>query len=331
AGWGGSVATNTTGANMPAGHVAALVASPATHVALESDEAWLPEVMTRVRPRVVVLLNLSRDQLDRASEVRQMAERWRHCLESTVARDVVVVANANDPLVVYAVGISPHVRWCDVPTYWLGDAASCPRCTEPLVFDASGWRCRCGFARPADITTSLGDTLNVGGVEVALNLAVPGSFNRSNAAMAVTALAEVGVAPSDSVSRIASLSDVAGRFARRRWRGRDVRVVLAKNPAGVAALLADDVPPGEVWVAINDRVADGHDPSWLYDAPFERLRGRRVVCLGERRLDLATRLDYAGVDARVVDDPTTLAGGEPAWLIANYTAFAEWLARSEPA
>ena len=85
----------------------------------------------------------------------------------------------------------------------------------------------------------------------------------------------------------------------------------------------------DVWVAINARVADGRDPSWLYDVPFESLRGHRVSCLGDRRLDLAARLDYAGVSYEVVDDDSTLAPTDsPVLLLANYTAFADWLARS---
>src|ERR1017187_1746962 len=131
AGWGGHVTTNATGANMPAGHVAALAGSTSQHVVLEVDEAWLGDVVRATRPRVVVLLNLSRDQLDRANEVRQMAERWRRSLAAS-DHELVVVANANDPLVVYAALDAPRVRWCDVPTSWTGDAQSCPRCTQPL-------------------------------------------------------------------------------------------------------------------------------------------------------------------------------------------------------
>ncbi|HEV2427630.1 MAG TPA: DUF1727 domain-containing protein, partial [Acidimicrobiales bacterium] len=327
AGWGTPVATNATGANMPPGMVAALVASGSARAALESDEAWLPEVVAKVRPRVVVLLNLSRDQLDRATEVRRLAERWRECL---VAAGAVVVANANDPLVVFAAQGARDVRWCNVPTYWMGDAASCPRCTRPIRHAENGWACECGFARPDELFAALGERLRVGHDEVSLDLAVPGTFNRANAALAVVALSVVGVDPAQAAARIGSVAEVAGRFARRRWRGRELRLVLAKNPAGVAAVLADEVAPGDVWVAINDEVADGRDPSWLYDAPFDRLAGRTVWCLGTRRLDLAARLDYGGVDAVVVDDESTLAGSGAATLIANYTAFTQWSTRGEP-
>lgn len=332
AGWGGSVVTNQTGANMPAGHVAALAGSSEKRVVLEADEAWLPEVVRSARPRVVVLLNLSRDQLDRANEVRQMAERWRHCFAAPQNADVLVVANANDPLVVYAASDAAKVRWCDVATPWSGDAQSCPRCTLPLTHSSTTWSCTCGLAKPVVLTTRLDDELTVDGETFALELSVPGEFNRANAAMAVTALVGVGVALRDSVTRLKAVTGVAGRYTWRSWNGHRLRLLLAKNPAGFDALLTT-VPEGtgDVWVAINANIADGRDPSWLYDVNFESLAGHRVWCFGDRRLDLATRLDYAGVEYRIINDlaqvPVT---GQPVDLLANYTAFQEWLARSTP-
>jgi hypothetical protein len=87
----------------------------------------------------------------------------------------------------------------------------------------------------------------------------------------------------------------------------------------------------DVWVAINARIADGRDPSWLYDVPFERLRGHRVYCFGDRRLDLATRLDYAQVEYVIVEDHAQLpVAKDTISLLANYTAFSDWLEKSEP-
>jgi UDP-N-acetylmuramyl tripeptide synthase len=331
AGWGGDVASNTTGANMPAGHVAALARNRTTRVVLETDEAWLGEVVTATDPAVVVLLNLSRDQLDRANEVRRIAERWRAAL-ATLEPSTVVVANANDPLVVWAAGDAANVRWCDVPTPWRADAQSCPRCTLPIEFDDVRWHCSCGFAKPTDLTTSLRGQLIVAGRTLELSLGVPGVFNEANAAMALSALHELGVDLGDALTRVNAVSTVAGRFSVRAWRGRRVRLLLAKNPAGFDALLSTlRADNDDVWIAINARLADGHDPSWLYDVAFETLRGRTVWCLGERRLDLATRLDYADVDVRVVDDLDDLpTSDDPVTLFANYTAFSEWLERSTP-
>jgi UDP-N-acetylmuramyl tripeptide synthase len=330
-GWGGDVTTNSTGANMPAGHVAALASSKSEHVVLEVDEAWLADVMESVKPKVVVLLNLSRDQLDRANEVRQMSERWRQAVTSLSA-DQVVVANANDPLVVLAALEASNVRWCDVPTNWTLDSQSCPRCTLPLEHSSSGWRCTCGMANPADITTSLNGELRVGSEHVALTLSIPGEYNRGNAAMAATALTEVAVPLSQSVPRMQHVTGVAGRYTLRNWQGRQIRLLLAKNPAGFDALLSTvDELPTDVWVAINANIADGRDPAWLYDVAFEELKGHVVWCLGDRRLDLATRLDYAGVDFRIVDNFAKLPETtQPVDLLANYTAFQEWIARSAP-
>ena len=331
AGWGGVVATNETGANMPAGHAAALVESKEAHVALEVDEAWLADTLASTRPSVVVLLNLSRDQLDRANEVRHLAERWRKALEVHGDDTLVVVANANDPLVVYAAEVRANVHWCDVPTSWLADALSCPKCTLAISHVGSAWHCECGFAKPVQVTTSLGDELVIDGSTVALDLSMPGEFNRSNAAMALSALHCVGVDLDDAVRRVNAIQSVVGRFSVRRWNGHTLRLLLAKNPSGFAAMMAT-LPEDEsdVWVAINARVADGHDPSWLYDVPFEMLRGHRVYCFGDRRLDLATRLEYGEVEYVVVDnDALVPTSKETISLLANYTAFSDWLARSE--
>ena len=328
AGWGGAVATNDTGSNMPAGHVAALVAARSASVVLEVDESWLDSVARSTNPRVITLLNLSRDQLDRANEVRRIAERWRGMLSRLPT--TTVVANANDPLVVYAAQSARDVAWCDVPTPWTTDAVSCPHCTKAIHFGDDSWWSDCGFSKPTEIATALRHGLVVRGTPLALELALPGAFNEANAAMALTALSYVGADLPDALARVNAISSVAGRFSLREWQGHHLRLLLAKNPAGFSAMLetiaADD---SDVWVAINARVADGHDPSWLYDVPFESLRGHLVFCFGDRRLDLATRLEYANVDYVVVHDESMLAASTaPIAVLANYTAFQEWRARS---
>jgi UDP-N-acetylmuramyl tripeptide synthase len=285
-------------------------------------------VARSTNPRAIVLLNLSRDQLDRAAEVRLLAERWQSVVRDTAAT---VVANASDPLIVFAAREASTVVWCDVEHSWNIDAVACPVCTGEIAFTAETWSCSCGFAKPAASVRQRGATVTVDGVDVELSLGLPGSFNNVNAAMALAAVAHCGVTVAAAARAMSSVTAVAGRYSERRLHGQKVRLALAKNPAGFASLLSmvgEGTDP--VWLSVNARVADGLDPSWLYDAPFEKLTGRHVYCFGDRRLDMATRLDLAGVSFTVVNDTTPPVSGQSVWAIGNYTAFADWLKESSP-
>ena len=114
----GAVATNQTGSNMPAGHVAALIAAGDVDTAvLEVDEGYLGRLIEETHPSVVVLLNLSRDQLDRIAEVRMLVDRWRTALGTLTSADhadgngTVVVANADDPMVTWAARSGMKTPW----------------------------------------------------------------------------------------------------------------------------------------------------------------------------------------------------------------------------
>jgi UDP-N-acetylmuramyl tripeptide synthase len=343
------VVSNDTGANMPAGHVAALVGAPDAPLAvLEVDEGYLGRCITETAPEVVVLLNLSRDQLDRIAEVRMLVDRWRTALGALASGgtgDVatLVVANADDPMVAWAAAPAPEVRWVGAGQVWHEDAVGCPACGGRIEFAVDGaWACdRCDFARPEVAADVVGDELVLAdGTRHRLVVGLPGQFNRANAAMAAVAAAAVLDRRGEggletALGRLDGVTEVAGRFSTITRSGRRVRLLLAKNPAGWTAIfdLLDETgdPAGPVVLSVNARTADGFDTSWLWDVPFERLAGRAVVATGERRLDLGVRLRYAGVDHAVVDGPLAAidhaaagaASGRPLEFLGNYTAFAD--------
>jgi lipid II isoglutaminyl synthase (glutamine-hydrolysing) len=328
----GPVATNSAGANLLSGLVGTFsVATNDTELAaLEVDEGLVPRTIEAVHPAVVALLNLSRDQLDRIGEVRLHAQKWRHALAG--APETAVVANADDPLVAWAAEGASDVTWVATGQRWRSDAAACPVCGSRLRWSApkaggSAWSCTgCDFARAEPHLVLDGDDLVLGdGRRVPIRLQLPGWCNRANAAMAAAAASVLGVGVDDAIAAMADVGTVAGRYEVVDVDGVSVRLLLAKNPAGWAETLDLIRPaPLPVIVGINARVADGRDPSWLWDVPFERLAGRLVIATGDRGRDLAVRLRYAGVDHRFVDDyrrAVQAAGDGQVDLAANYTSF----------
>jgi UDP-N-acetylmuramyl tripeptide synthase len=292
--------------------------------ALEVDEAWLGQVASATDPVVVALLNLSRDQLDRVSEVRMLGARWRAAMPGLDR--AVVVANADDPIVAWAASDARSVRWVAAGQPWRADATGCPHCEGRIAYDGDEWACACGFGRPRpDVWLEDGAVVMAGGRRVPVALQLPGRFNLGNAAMAATAAAAMGVAEEEALAAMSSTTDVFGRYEVVEVGGVRARLLLAKNPAGWVGIFDLLAPaPAPVVVAINARIADGRDPSWLWDVPFERLRGRRVVATGERSADLAVRLRYAEVDhVRVpgVLDAVGSAQVPEVDFVGNYTAF----------
>jgi UDP-N-acetylmuramyl tripeptide synthase len=360
----GPVVTNLLGANLPPGLTSALVGSPpGAPAALEVDEAWLGRVVDATAPAVVLLLNLSRDQLDRNNEVRRLASSWRAIFAGRSG--TTVVANADDPLVVWGAGAADDVVWVAAGQPWTADASGCPKCGARILFSptagaaagaaaggaagaagaAPGWACSsCDLRRPdLAVTIEDGRVVSTDGWSVSLRLALPGRCNQANAAIALAAAVRMGADPVAAMEAMASTAEVVGRYRTVDAGGVDARLLLSKNPAGWLELF--DIlapPPGPVVVAINARIADGRDPSWLWDVPFERLAGRLVVASGERSADLAVRLHYAEIDHVRIPDPveavreagrhaaalTTTDARRPAVdVVANYTSFQELRSR----
>ena len=321
----GPVATNSFGANMPTGHTTALANSrDAANCVLEVDEHYLAQLLTDTKPRVVALLNLSRDQLDRAMEVSGLAAKWRDALSQ--APDVPIIANADDPWVTWAAGASNHVTWVGGGQRWQEDSWVCPQCGKHLDRYGEYWRCTsCKLTRPTPSWTVDGESVvTPEGDHIGLDLRLPGQVNRANAATALAIAASFGVDPAQAAPRLTSVKSVAGRYAVVRRDGRRLRLLLSKNPAGWLEAFDMLEPRCPVVLALNAREVDGFDTSWIYDVDFSPVQGRTVLAIGDRRMDLAVRLQVNGIDFQVVDDIRAAIKAVPPGdleVIANYTAF----------
>jgi UDP-N-acetylmuramyl tripeptide synthase len=337
----GAVATNSLGANLPTGHTSALArAGDTPYAVLEVDEHYLPQVLTATAPEVVALLNLSRDQLDRAKEVAMLARLWRDALRE---QPVHLVANADDPMVAWAAGAATAVTWVAAGQRWHDDSWVCPGCggaitrrspTDLFHLNRDGradaqpeadWYCTgCPLRRPIPQWTLDGvDVVAPDGSRHPVRLPLPGRINRANAVTALAVAARFGVDPGQALPRLAEVTSIAGRYARVNRDGRAIRLLLAKNPAGWLEAF-DMADPAPTLLSINARDPDGLDTSWLFDVDFSPLQDREVLIMGDRAYDLAVRLEINEVPFRYV--PTfakAVAVVPPGQLevIANYTAF----------
>src|SRR5699024_617342 len=326
----GPVASNDTGANMPDGLVAAISHDlGAPDAALEIDERYFTRVAPSLGPDVAVLLNLSNDQLDRFGEIRALEQDMRRAVEQFDRTRV--IANSRDVLITSAASVAPRQSWvAAVTASWTSESNVCPRCGSYIDFDStSAWQCdtaSCGLVEPEPDWLLEGTQLrDPDSGRTHIEVAVPGEINLTNAAVAVAATNSFGVDPASAADSIRTVADVQGRYQTVRHGGHTIRLLLAKNPAGWAETLSIvDGTAGTVLIAINGREADGRDLSWLWDVPFEKLRGRNVIAAGESVAELAVRLTYAEVAHTTESDPVAAIStvtDDGIELVSNYTAF----------
>lgn len=323
----GSVATQADGANMDAGIIATLsLDRSAPLTALEVDELHVPHVSDAVDPEVLVLLNLSRDQLDRVGEINTIERRLREGIARHPA--TTVVANCDDVLITSTAFDAPTVVWVAAGSSWVGDSVSCPRTGEPIIRSGNDWRSSGdeNFRRPTPDWWF--DDENIYGpndFHATLTLSVPGRANRGNATQAVAAAVAMGADPAKAVAAVGTVGEVAGRYGVHQVGNHSVRTLLAKNPAGwQEALSMIDQDADGLVIAVNGQVPDGEDLSWLWDVRFEAFDTMQVVAAGERAADLSVRLLYAGARHTTVPDPMAAIASCPPGrveVLANYTAF----------
>jgi len=219
------------------------------------------------------------------------------------------------------------VTWVAAGQRWHEDSWCCPECGSHLRRDPLGWRCgECPFARPpTPWVLDDGSVIDALGQVRELDLALPGRANRSNAVVALAVADHFGIGVDDALPLLRTVTSVAGRYTLVERNGVKIRLLLAKNPAGW--LEAFDVLTqggAPVLLAVNAQVPDGKDTSWLWDVDYRVLRERPVLVAGERRLDLAVRLEADQVIFDLVDGLDDAIGRVRSGhldVIANYTAF----------
>jgi UDP-N-acetylmuramyl tripeptide synthase len=321
---------NRAGSNMTWGVATALLEQRGQEGLFEVDEAWLPRVVEQLDPATIVLGNLFRDQLDRYGEMEALADEWAKTVAARAGRTALVL-NADDPLIA-DLGRDADERPREGVVYFgiedasqalpelqhAFDAKHCRRCGHPYAYERAfvghlgHYSCpNCGAERPRPEVAATAielrgmegsrSTVRTPAGEIQLDLPLPGLYNVYNALAAVAAGLRLGVAPQRIAAALGEMRAAFGRVETIEVAGKPVSILLIKNPAGANEVLRTlrleaGSEPIDLWIALNDRIADGRDVSWVWDADFELLAGgvRRVVCAGTRAPEMALRLKYAG-------------------------------------
>jgi len=316
------VAHNGSGANLMSGIASTLLRSGGASLGLfEVDEAALPEVARRVRPKALLLGNLFRDQLDRYGELETLAARWREAVADLPGTRLVL--NGDDPQVGDLARDGSRLFGLDDPRLarpglqHAADSKYCLRCGTPYDYAAAyvghlgDYRCpECGHARPPlDVVAREIELDGLDGASFMLaaaegmarvRLALPGLYNVYNALGAAALALELGISLGEIVSGLGRFSAAFGRFERIAIGDRTVLMLLIKNPAGaneVVRTLLDSGTPKVAVIALNDAIADGRDVSWIWDVDFEPLAAGldTLVATGSRAAELALRFAYGGL------------------------------------
>jgi lipid II isoglutaminyl synthase (glutamine-hydrolysing) len=362
---GRRVVHNRAGSNMAWGVATALLdagSEPGQLGLFEVDEAWLPRVAGDLRPRLLLLSNLFRDQLDRYGELELLADRWSATVAELDGRAEFVL-NADDPLVadlgrerraVTYFGLEDDSQALPGLQH-AADSKHCRNCGTPYTYDAvylghlGRYRCpNCGRERPRPHVAATRVRLEgMAGSEVELRtpqgplsvrLPLPGLYNVYNAVAATATALDLGVPLGTVGEALAGFAGAFGRVETIPMDGRLLSILLIKNPAGANEVLRTlTLEDGrlDLWLALNDRIADGRDVSWIWDADFEVLAGRvgRATCSGTRAEEMALRLKYAGLDPADISVERDLgssldaavrdAAGERLFALPTYTALLE--------
>jgi UDP-N-acetylmuramyl tripeptide synthase len=327
------LAHNSSGANLVSGVASTLLAARDAQLGLfEVDEAALPEVARRLRPRAVCLGNLFRDQLDRYGELELVAGRWRSAV-AELGTESALVVNGDDPQVgdlggerdpgkrtVFGVDDPRHSH---PSLQHAADSKWCIRCGTAYEYAAAyighlgDYRCpACGHARPPLDVVARG--IELGGIERVsfdlitpegsrrVRLGVPGVYNVYNALAAASLARALGASLEEIHAGLEAFHAAFGRFERIELGGKSMLVLLIKNPAGaneaIRTLLTGEAP-SLVLAALNDATADGRDVSWIWDVDFEPLLPalEQLIATGDRAAELALRFKYAGFDEQAIE------------------------------
>ena len=303
---GKRVIQNTSGANLLNGIASTVLlntnpkgALSADYAVFEVDENSLPIVLQHISPKIIIALDLFRDQLDRYGELDSIAKKWNASFR-TLTEQTILILNADDPLIAYlAKDVKAKVAYFGLSEKeerqknleHAADSIYCPNCGHKLVYEKvyyshlGIWHCpSCSVKRPHPTLTQSSYPL-------------PGVYNKYNTLAAVLVAQQLGISQKTIDEALAKVTPAFGRQETLTYKGKSIQLFLSKNPTSMNQSLAtiSDMKAKNLLLVLNDRIPDGQDVSWIWDIDIERFTKQftSVTVSGDRTYDMAVRLAYA--------------------------------------
>lgn len=300
---GSKVFQNSAGANLLNGIASSLIKHSDLmgkvnydFAVFEVDENSLPLVLKNINPGTIVLLNLFRDQLDRYGEVNIIANKWEEALDK-IDKKTNLILNADDPKIAYLGSGHKNAKYfgvkgSDQVMDHASDSAYCPKCSNRLDYKSmtfshlGDWICpKCMLKKP------------MSDLEKLESYPLPGLYNKYNAHAAVLTAKILGVSDKTIKDSLKNFEPAFGRQETIGYGGKKIQIFLSKNPASFNQSLQaiNELKAKNLLIALNDRIPDGRDVSWIWDVDFENnLKGfRSIFVSGDRVYDMVLRLKYA--------------------------------------
>ena len=363
---------NYAGSNMKRGIVSTLLDNCDNNgkvnkdmAVFEIDEAYVPVVCPIIKPSIVVVTNLFRDQLDRYGELDKIANSFKQTFDTL---DANIILNADDPLVA-SLSTGKKTTFFGISDY-TGEKIINDH-TADSIFDMQNgeeleylqryyghigiYRSNNGNTkRPkpqVEVTKMSKLTKEFSQIEVKttteskilkIKLPLAGIYNIYNAIASISVADNLKLPANKTIDSLLSTSAAFGRAENIRYNDTEFKLLLIKNPTGFNQVIQTFLKPKPrnttILIAINDKIADGRDVSWLWDAAIEDISdySGKIVCSGTRAYDMALRLKYAGIKDYTVESDISKAlevvcestnTNKEVYILPTYTAMLELRAK----
>ncbi len=291
-----SFVNNLTGSNLPRGMASSLISKSnifgkinLDYGVFEIDEAFLPYAIENINPQIVVLGNLFRDQLDRYGEVDAIGKKWQMALKKA-NKNMILVCNADDPAINFC---SKSFSGKKI-FYYVKDEDKKQK-TDYYYSDNTANKPKIDFyATSINQAKNISFKLNNSKFKYDFNIL--GVYNIYNILAATLTLKTIGFDQNEILKSIKNFKPVFGRMESFKINNKKFEMILIKNPAGANAVLNSLDKKAQYFIlALNDKIADGTDVSWIWDTDWEKIKkAKEIYFTGNRKYAIALRLKYAG-------------------------------------